>query len=164
MRWLARITHIGPLIVLLVLSAVPAHAFEYSGAGAKVGMLDPEGSGSAPAVSAHMEFEQPGTRWHLMPSMLFWNSNQMTGVSGNMDMYYHFVSEGSATPYAGAGVGINHFDPEGPGDGSTRLGLNLFGGIRFPMSAGHLFMEGRYTSSRYSQISLMGGMTFHGTR
>jgi opacity protein-like surface antigen len=77
-------------------------------------------------------------------------------------MYYHFVPEGSTTPYAGAGIGIDHFDPSGADNGSTRLGLNLFGGVRFPMSAGNLFMEGRYTASRYSQISLMGGVTFLG--
>jgi hypothetical protein len=129
MRRLPSITHIGPMIMLFV-AASTAHAFEYAGAGAKVGMLDPEGSDGAPAVSAHMEFDQPGTQWHLMPSMLLWNSNQMTGVSGNVDMYYAFVAEGSATPYAGTGIGINHFDPDGSGERSTRLGLNLFGGVR----------------------------------
>jgi len=156
------IARIAPLIMLFVLCASTAHAFDFAGAGAKVGMMDPEGSDGAPAVSAHMEFDQRGTQWHLMPSMMLWNSNTMTGVSGNMDMYYHFVAEGAATPYAGTGVGINHFDPSGPDNGSTRLGLNLFGGMRFPMSSGHLFVEGRYTATRYSQISLLGGMTFLG--
>jgi len=163
MKRLLRITHIGPTIVLLVMTACTAHAFEYAGAGAKVGILDPEESDGAPAVSAHMEFDQPGTNWHLMPSIMFWDSNQMNGVSGNVDMYYHFAAASEATPYAGAGVGINHFDPAGAEDGSTRLGLNLFGGVRFPMRAGHLFMEGRYTSSRFSQVSLMGGVTFLGS-
>jgi hypothetical protein len=156
------VARIVPLIMLFVVCASPSHAFRFAGAGAKVGMLDPEGSDGAPAVSAHMEFDQPGTQWHLMPSMMLWNSNTMTGLNGNLDMYYHFVPEGSATPYTGAGIGIDHFDPSGPDNGSTRLGLNLFGGVRFPMAAGHLFMEGRYTASRYSQISLMGGVTFIG--
>jgi len=153
---------IASLILLLGLSASTSHAFSFMGAGVKVGMLDPEGSDNAPAVSGHLEFDQRGTQWHLIPSLMFWDADALTGVSGNVDMYYHFVPGSSATPYAGTGVGVNHFDPSGPDNGSTRLGLNLFGGVRFPTRAGHLFMEGRYTASRYSQMSLMGGVTFFG--
>ncbi len=160
MKLLRSLARLGPLVVLLIVSPAASRAFDLAGPGGKVGLLDPEGSDGAPAVSVHLEFDQPGTAWHLMPSVLFWDSDRMTGLSTNLDMYYHFVFEGAATPYAGAGVGINHFDPDGPGGDSTRLGLNLFGGIRFPTRAGRLFVEGRYTASRFSQISLLGGVTF----
>ena len=160
-------THVFMLIslvaTLLAVSPAASHAFAFAGGGGKIGLIDPEGGDGAPAVSAHLEFDQPGTAWHMMPSLMFWDSNGMNGLSANFDMYYHFVPEGVATPYAGAGVGINHFE-FGSGDGSTRLGLNLFGGLRFPTGSSHMFLEGRYTSSRISQIGLLGGITFLGSR
>lgn len=161
-------THIPLLfslaVMLLTVSPAVSHAFVLAGGGGKIGFIDPEGGDGAPAVSAHLEFDQSGTAWHMMPSVMFWDSNGMNGLSANFDMYYHFVPEGVATPYAGAGVGINHYDFSGPGNGSTRLGLNLFGGLRFPTGSSHLFLEGRYTSSRISQIGLLGGITFLGSR
>lgn len=150
-------------ITLLMVSPGVSHAFRLAGWGGKVGVLDPDGGDSGPAVSAHLEYDQRGTAWHILPSAMFWDSDRTTGLSVNFDMYYHFVSAGSTTPYLGAGVGVNHFDFDGSDD-STRLGLNLFGGLRFPMRAGHLFLEGRYTSSRVDQTSLLGGVTFMTTR
>ena len=158
------ITLLSLVVMLVAVSPAVSHAFGLAGAGGKVGLVDPEGGDGAPAVSAHLEFDQAGTAWHMMPSVMFWDSDRLTGLSGNFDMYYHFVPAGVATPYAGAGVGVNHFDFSGPGNGSTRLGLNLFGGLRFPARSSHLFLEGRYTSSRISQISLLGGVTFLGAR
>ena len=160
MRLVRHTLPIFALVIALQLVATTSHAFRYEGAGMKVGMLDPEGSDAAPAVSGHMEFHQPGTSWHLMPSVMFWNADRLSGLSGNFDMYYHFVPGGQPTPYIGTGVGVNYFDPDGPDNGSTRLGLNLFGGLRFPAGGSRLFVEGRYTASELSQISILGGVTF----
>jgi hypothetical protein len=151
-------------IMLLMVHPAASHAFGLSGWGGKVGLLDPEGASSGPAISAHLEYDQPGTAWHILPSVMFWDSNRMSGLSGNFDMYYHFVPEGVATPYLGAGMGVHHFEFDGTNSGSTRLGLNLFGGLRIPTRAGHVFLEGRHTSSRVSQTSLLGGITFLSTR
>lgn len=164
MNRLPHIVRIGPLVMLLLLTPAISHAFRYEGAGGKLGLLDAEGSDGAPAISAHLEFAHPGTGWHLMPSIMLWDADQMNGLSGNFDMYYHFLPGGAATPYLGTGVGVNHFDPEGTDDSSTRLGLNLFGGLRFPTGGSRMFVEGRYTASRYSQVSLLGGITFLGAR
>ena len=158
------ITLLSLAVMLLTVSPAVSHAFVMAGGGGKIGFIDPEGGDGAPAFSAHLEFDQPGTSWHMIPSVMFWDSNGLTGLSGNFDMYYHFVPEGTATPYLGAGVGVNHFDFDGPGNGTNRLGLNLFGGLRFPTGSSHLFLEGRYTSSRISQIGLLGGITFLGSR
>jgi hypothetical protein len=111
-----------------------------------------------------MEFAHPGTAWHLMPSVMVWDAEGLTGINGNFDMYYHFLPGSQVTPYAGTGLGVNHFDPEGPDNGSTRLGLNLFGGLRLPAGGTRLFLEGRYTASELSQISVLGGITFLGGR
>jgi hypothetical protein len=164
MHFLRHTLRIVPLVMVLLLTASAAYAFRFEGAGAKIGVLDPEGSDGAPLASAHLEFAQPGTSWHLMPSIMFWDSDVMTGMSGNFDMYYHFLPGSQATPYAGTGVGVNHFDPEGPDNGRTKLGLNLFGGLRVPTGGTRLFIEGRYTASEVSQIALLGGITFLGGR
>jgi hypothetical protein len=152
------------LLLVPVLVAPSARAFGLSGWGGKVGIIDPEGGSTGPVFSAHLEYEQPGNAWHLLPSVTFWDSNRMSGLGANFDMYYHFVSEGSASPYLGAGVGVTHVSFDGVDEGSTRLGANLFGGLRFPTTTGHLFLEGRYTASRISQVGVLGGITFHATR
>ena len=159
------ITRIGLVVALVAIPAV-SHAFGYLGVGGKVGVVDPEGGGGATAVSAHLEFYRPGSmsNWHLMPSVMLWDSDQMTTVGGNFDVYYHFMPSRVATPYLGSGLAVHHFDPDGSPDGSTRLGLNLFGGLRIPTPHSHLFLEGRYTSTRISQVGLMGGVTFMGGR
>ncbi|HKQ57430.1 MAG TPA: hypothetical protein VJY35_06145 [Candidatus Eisenbacteria bacterium] len=158
------LSHIALLATLLLVIPAASHAFGLTGWGGKVGIIDPEGGSTGPVFSAHLEYDQPGSAWHLLPSVTFWDSNRLSGLGANFDMYYHFVSEGSASPYLGGGVGVNHYSFDGANDGTTRLGANLFGGLRFPMNTGHLFLEGRYTASRISQVGVLGGITFHATR
>jgi hypothetical protein len=38
--------------------------------------------------------------------------------------------------------------------------MNLMGGMRFPGAANHYFLEGRYTASDVSQVSVLTGITF----
>jgi hypothetical protein len=161
MKCSRRLSLAGSLAALLVLSPLTAHAFGLSGVGGKLGLLDPENGDGTPAFGAHLEFEQPGSAWHLMPGVLFWDEGGVSALAVNADMYYHFQPEGMTTPYLGAGVGLNRFDFEGSGDANTEVGLNLFGGLRFPTGASHLFVEGRYTASDISQSSILGGVTFH---
>jgi len=44
---------------------------------------------------------------------------------------------------------------------SSDLGMNLMTGVRFPGTGNHYFLEGRYTASDISQVSLLTGVTFH---
>jgi opacity protein-like surface antigen len=156
-----RISFAGPLAAVLILSPIAAYAFGLSGVGGKLGLVNPENGDGAATFGAHLEFEEPGTAWHLTPGVMYWNEGGISALSANADMYYHFRPEGMTTPYLGAGVGINRFDFEGVGVTNTEIGLNLFGGVRIPASTSHLFIEGRYTASDISQTSLLGGVTFH---
>jgi hypothetical protein len=146
----------------LILLPATAGAFGLSGLGFKVGYLGPEDSDATAVGSAHLEFEQPGSRFHLLPNVQFWSNDLLTDVNPNFDLYYHFVSEGEVTPYVGGGIGLHFLDVDVPGvDSETDVGGNLMGGLRFPARNMHFFMEGRYTISDVNQGSLQGGMTFH---
>jgi hypothetical protein len=150
------------LAVLLTAWASPASSFGLSGAGVRLGTTDPEGGADASlAGGGHLEFEQPDSRVHLMPSVLFWSTNGLTDVNPNFDLYYHFSPAGRVSPYVGAGAAVHMYSAEGPGDPRTDLGVNLFGGALFPMGSGsRLFAELRYSATDLAQTSLYGGLTF----
>lgn len=141
----------------------PAGAFGLTGFGGKLGYMSPENLDGTLAVGAHLEFERHGSRLHLLPSLMYWKANSVSDLSANADLYYHLASEGLMTPYLGVGLGINRFHNENSERPDTKLGANLFGGIRLPAPGHHYFLEGRYTASEISQFSVLGGITFHGS-
>jgi len=168
MSWtpLLRLTVASSLLACLCIAGIaatpaPASAFGMSGFGAKLGYLTPENLDGTMAISGHLEFAQPASRLHLIPSVMFWNSNNLSDVSANADLYYHFAPEGLMTPYVGAGLGVNFFNHDGSDQSATKLGANFFGGLRLPAAGFHYFVEGRYTASDISQFGVMGGITFH---
>ena len=140
-------------------SAAGAQSYHLTGVGGKIGFMTPENLDGTGTVGAHLEFERGGSQLHLLPNVMYWKSNSVSDVNPNMDLYYHFASEGAVSPYLGAGVGMNF---ENDHDRSrNNLGANLFGGFRFPTPARTGFLEGRYTASDRSQFALLGGMTFN---
>lgn len=147
----------------LVLAVGPAHAasFGLSGFGGKLGYANPEDLDGTLHAGAHLEFEAPGTRLHILPNVMFWRSNDVRNVNPNVDVYYHFYSEGLVTPYVGGGLGVNFFDDERINVSKTDVGANMMAGLRFPGSASHYFLEGRYSVSDFSTFSVLGGVTFH---
>lgn len=149
-------------VVGILATPPPAGAFSMTGFGGKLGYLSPESHNGTLAAAAHLEFEQYGSRIHLLPSLMYWKAGDLSDLSANADLYYHFVSEGQVTPYVGAGLGLNLFNNDGSNGSDTKLGLNLIGGLRIPAPAVHYFLEGRYTASKFSQFGLLGGITFHG--
>ena len=146
----------------LLAAPPPASAFGLTGFGGKLGYLTPESRDGAIAVGAHMEFEQSGSRVHLIPNVMYWKAGDLSDLSANADLYYHFAPEGHITPYVGAGLGVNAFRSNRSNQSDTKLGVNLIGGLRFPAPAVHYFLEGRYTASDITQFGLLGGITFHG--
>jgi hypothetical protein len=146
----------------IVLTPFPAGALGLAGIGFKTGYLDSDDVDGTLAISGHLEFEHPGSRLHVLPSLYAWSSDPITDINPNLDVYYHFSPEGTVTPYLGAGLGLHFLDVDLPGAGSeTDVGGNFFGGVRFPMRSSHLFLEGRYAVSDVSQGSLLGGVTLH---
>ncbi len=149
------------LAILVVPQLAKAQSFGLSGFGAKLGYINPEHQDGTLAVGAHLEFERSGSQVHLLPNVMYWKSDDLSDLSANADLYYHFIPEGLVTPYLGAGLGINFFSDERTNDSDADLGANLFGGLRFPGTTSHYFVEGRFTGSDVSQFSLLGGFTLH---
>lgn len=148
-------------VLVLTPSLGLADPWRMSGFGAKVGYASPEGLDGTVQFGAHLEFESSGSRFHILPSVLYWSENRFSDVNPNLDVYYHFNPEGDLTPYLGAGLGLHFIGDDVLDESTTDVGANLFGGLRFPMSSSHYFLEGRYSASDISQFSILGGITLH---
>lgn len=81
-------------------------------------------------------------------------------VNGNLA--YNFVIEDAESifPYAGGGLNIGSFDPDGPGDGDTELGINLFAGTQFEAESIIPYLEVRLVIEAAEQVVLTGGVLF----
>jgi hypothetical protein len=154
------VTGAALLVTLLLALAIPtpASAFSLVGAGPRFGVTDPDGVDGALQVGAGLDFEQSGTRIHLVPSLLYWNESDISDINPNFDVMYHFNSAGRIGPYLGGGLGIHAYSQDGPGDPGTDVGANLFGGVLFPSRGATFFMEGRAVLADRDQIGLLGGV------
>lgn len=162
----ALVPRIGFLVALSAVALAPlastAWAFGVSGIGAKAGIVDPEsGIDITLQVGGFVELEQPGSRVHLLPSVFYWSSDNFSDVNPTFDVYYHFRPEGQVTPYVGGGLGVHFVHVDGIDESETDLGADLIGGVRFPGERMHFFLEGRYAATDISQVSALGGVTFH---
>jgi len=160
-QW-TNVARTAALVVLLMAAlSARASAYDYAGAGGRLGMASPNDLDGTPSLGVHAEFEQSGSRVHLQPDVMYWKTNGVRDVNPNFDVYYHFDRENRVSPYVGGGVGLNFVRRERIDRDNTDVGLNLVSGMRFPGENHHVFVEGRYTASDISQISLLGGVTFH---
>jgi hypothetical protein len=150
-------------LCILSLTTVNAHADTWgmSGFGGKIGYASPEDLDGTVQFGAHIEFESPGNRFHILPSVLYWSEDRFSDFNPNLDVYYHFNPEGFVTPYLGAGLGMHLVGDDITDDSETDVGANIFGGLRIPASSSHYFVEGRYSASDISQFSILGGITLH---
>lgn len=146
--------------VVLLSTAAHAQGFGLQGFGGKLGYTTPEDLDGTFHVGAHLEFASPTSRFHILPNLMYWQSQDVSNVNPNLDAYYHFSSEGTVTPYLGAGLGVNFINDDRFNVSDTNVGANVFGGLRFPGAASHYFVEARYTASDISGFSLLGGITF----
>ena len=80
-----------------------------------------------------------------------------------------FPVESSVMPYAGAGIGIGRFSSDvdtifgGFGASGSNVGLNVLGGIFFPLGGLRGFAEAKYFTAGAGQFSLSGGILFGGS-
>ena len=61
---------------------------------------------------------------------------------------------------ARAGISVDDLDSPGDGVDDTDLGLNLFGGIKFPASSVTPFVEVRAVLEGADQVAITGGILF----
>jgi hypothetical protein len=148
---------------LMAAVAQPSGAFGLSGVGFRGGFADPENLDGTLTIGGHMEFEERGTRLHIQPNLLYWNSGRVSDVNPNFDLYYHFGPSGDVSPYLGAGFGVHFVSIDLPQNASadeTDAGLNLFGGVQFPGRTARFFIEGRAGLTEWDTTSITGGVTF----
>lgn len=152
------------LAIGLLVLPVLARAYGLTGVGGSLGYANPEDLDGTAAVGVHAVLERPGTRLHLDPNVRYWNVNGIRDFAPNMDVTYHFGPESQWTPYVGGGLGINFVHDRRLDRGESDLAMNAIAGLRFPSTSGGYFLEGRFTASDVSQVSLLTGITFRGPR
>lgn len=92
-------------------------------------------------------------------------NNDVSAWEANGNLAYNFVVEDtSLNPYAGAGLSIFHVsiddDLIGEDRDDTDLGLNLFGGLKFPGQSVTPFVEVRAVLEAADQVVVTGGILF----
>lgn len=140
-------------------------AYAVSGVGGRIGFTDPDAYDPTGTLGVHAEMEQRGSALHLIPNLSYWNSDRVSNVQPNVDMYYHFERDNRTSPYLGGGLGLNFRHNDRLDRSNTDVGVNAIAGVSIPDRGAprRYYVEGRYTASEVNQISLLTGITF-GTR
>lgn len=81
----------------------------------------------------------------------FWEAN------GNVFYHFHLAESPRVLPYLGGGLNVSR---SSNGADNTEAGLNLGGGIRFPLESVSPFVEGRAVISDHDQAVLTIGLIF----
>lgn len=78
-------------------------------------------------------------------------------INGNVFYHFHLPESPSVLPYVGGGLNVSHFSN---GTDNTETGLNLGGGVRFPLDNVSPFVEARAVISDADQAVLTFGVIF----
>jgi len=162
--------HIRSMIIgaAALLTAVPATAFGQVSLGPELSFGGDTDLGVGGRVVANVESLN---HWDFVGTFDVWfpddgPNNDISAWEANGNLAYNFlIQDTSIFPYAGAGLNIFHVsvdNNESPGNGfdDTDLGLNLFGGIKFPASSVTPFVEVRAVLEGADQVAVTGGILF----
>lgn len=155
------------ITVAALLLAVPATAVGQVTFGPQLSFGGDTDLGIGGRVLANVESME---HWDFIGTFDVWfpddsGDNDVSAWEANGNLAYNFVVEDtSLNPYAGAGLSIFHVsvDNDGIGDGfdDTDLGLNLFGGLKFPGQSVTPFVEVRAVLEAADQVVVTGGILF----
>jgi len=153
--------------VAALLLAVPATAVGQVAFGPQLSFGGETDLGIGGRVLANVESLE---RWDFIGTFDVWFPDDDGGTDRsaweiNGNLAYNFVVEDSElNPYAGAGLSIFHLSVESDGPGpdfdDTDLGLNLFGGLKFPGQSITPFVEVRAVLEAADQVVVTGGILF----
>lgn len=87
----------------------------------------------------------------------------------NFNGQYHFDVDGAISPYGLAGINVSHYSFDipnvnvggvsiGGSSGASKIGLNVGGGVEYPVGFGALFAEAKYILSTYDQLVIGAGV------
>lgn len=114
-------------------------------------------------IGPHLNLDAVGEHLYVVPSGEVGFGDHAFTMSFNGDLQYRFVVHRSKVhPYAGGGMTLFFFDPDGPGESSTNLGVNALGGIFFGRMNGRpMFLDLKLgLSSEVPDWKLQFGFTF----
>ncbi len=93
-------------------------------------------------IGPHLNLEAVGERVYIVPSGEVGFGDDVFTMSFNGDVQYRFRVDGKVHPYAGGGLALFLFDPDGPGGSDTNLGVDILGGIFFgEMNGRPMFLD-----------------------
>ncbi len=83
-------------------------------------------------IGPHWNLSPIASNLYIVPSAEAGFGDDLTTIALNGDVQYRFVVHRSKVrPYAGGGVTFLWFDPKGPGDSDSNIGVEALGGIFF---------------------------------
>lgn len=151
--------------VALVAGLVPAaaHAANVTSFGPRFGVsLDPDQL----VLGGQLVVADVAPNISLVPNLELGFGDDVTVISLNGDMLYHFALQGTDwTPYAGLGIGVNWFSQDLPAPAEdisdTEVGLNVVLGTDVPTGRGNAFFaELRFGVGDIPEIKIMAGWNF----
>jgi hypothetical protein len=145
----------------IVLLAIAATAFIPARSSAQVD-VDVRGGvytdRSALALGAGL-LTSVGTSWWFNPNLEAAMGDGSDLITVNGDFHYDIPTGDPVSIYFGGGPALLFVNPEGNGDGSTDVGLNLIGGVA-GRGAARPFGQVKAVLSDNSEVALMGGIRF----
>lgn len=170
MRKTATLTLVLLLGAALSQSAL-AQGLHFNGIGGRIGLVKPEDVGATLNVAAHADMGEIIENLVAFPSIDYWGKSEgafdFSQFAVNADVRYFLPSSSDLTPFAGGGIGFIFTHNEVPfqggiqGDTNLNIGLNLFGGLDYPLSDNLLLTgEGRFVVSEVYSFKLTAGVTF----
>ena len=119
-RW--RVATLAILAAALLL-VTTGHAQAHTSAGLHGGFSS---SPDQFVIGPHLNLSAVGEDLYVVPSGEIGFGDNVLTLAFNGDLQYRFVVHRSKVrPYAGGGMTMFFFDPDGPGGSSTNLGVNL---------------------------------------
>jgi hypothetical protein len=123
-----------PLLLPFALAAAVLVCFAVPGlADTSVGLHGGFSSGPDQfIIGPHLNLSPIADNLYIVPGAEVGFGDDVTTIAFNGDLQYRFeVHDSKVRPYAGGGLGLIWFDPDGPADSDTNLGVHILGGIFF---------------------------------
>lgn len=149
-------------VSLFLLGPVPAYS--QSSIGGQVSWADDADMGIG--VRAMLPVPALHPQIAIVPSFdVFFPGSDLSYWELNGNVHYTFVTDNpNLSPYIGAGLNVARFSARvSPGLGrvsDTEVGVNVLGGLRFPVGTFSPFVEARIELGGGEQFVLSGGLLF----
>jgi hypothetical protein len=97
-------------------------------------------------VGPHLNLEAVGERVYIVPGAEVGFGDHVSTIAFNGDVQYRFaVHDSKVHPYAGGGLALVLFNPDGPGGSDSNLGVDVLGGIFFgEMNGRPMFVDAKF--------------------